>query len=89
MLARDLARRGRELNLFMKEKHRQAASDIFASRNPGDQVRCSVGVFYLSTTELPWGQPCHGLLQSVVFGSRANLGRAVHVCHASQTFGKY
>ncbi|CAN0425063.1 unnamed protein product, partial [Scytosiphon promiscuus] len=38
MIARDLARRGRELNSQMKEKHRQAAADIFASRNPGDQV---------------------------------------------------
>eukprot|EP00752_Nemacystus_decipiens_P011357 g10091.t1 len=38
MVARDLARRGRELNVLMKEKHRQAASKIFASRNPGDQV---------------------------------------------------
>ncbi|CAM9949758.1 unnamed protein product, partial [Hapterophycus canaliculatus] len=39
MVARDLARRGRELNLQMKEKHRQAAAEIFASRNPGDQAR--------------------------------------------------
>ena len=38
VVARDLARRGRELNVLMKEKHRQAASEIFASRNPGDQV---------------------------------------------------
>lgn len=42
MVARDLARRGRELNLRMKEKHQQAAQEIFASRNPGDQVGCSV-----------------------------------------------
>lgn len=40
MSARDLARRGRELNLKMKEKHREAAEAIFGARNPGDQVRC-------------------------------------------------
>ncbi|CAB1101176.1 unnamed protein product [Ectocarpus sp. CCAP 1310/34] len=38
LLARDLARRGRELNFRMKEKHRQAAEYIFGARNPGDQV---------------------------------------------------
>ena len=37
-VARDLARRGRELNAEMKEKHRQAASAIFSARNPADQV---------------------------------------------------
>ncbi|CAN0089660.1 unnamed protein product [Pylaiella littoralis] len=37
-IARDLARRGRELNSRMKEKHREAAREIFTSRNPGDQV---------------------------------------------------
>lgn len=42
MVARDLARRGRELNRRMKEKHQQAAQEIFASRNPGDQVKCEV-----------------------------------------------
>ncbi|CBJ30179.1 conserved unknown protein [Ectocarpus siliculosus] len=40
LLARDLARRGRELNFRMKEKHQQAAEYIFGARNPGDQV-CS------------------------------------------------
>lgn len=39
MAARDLARRGRDLNTKMKEKHTEAARDIFHSRNPGDQVR--------------------------------------------------
>lgn len=39
-MARDLARRGRELNKQMKEKHRKAARDIFDYRNPGDQVQC-------------------------------------------------
>lgn len=46
LAARDLARRGRELNSKMKEKHHQAATEIFSSRNPGDQVN--------------WAIPCWG-----------------------------
>lgn len=38
MIARDLARRGRDFNVKMKEKHRLAAASIFNSRNPGEQV---------------------------------------------------
>lgn len=38
MAARDLAKKGRELNEKMKDKHRQAAIQIFVSRNPGNQV---------------------------------------------------
>lgn len=49
-IARDLARRGRELNLMMKEKHRQAAREIFESRNPGDQVK-----FFLFLTAVIFG----------------------------------
>lgn len=53
MLARDLARRGRELNLRMKEKHRQAASEIFSARNPGDQVH-PWGCLSVAPAELSW-----------------------------------